>query len=240
MATNELFQFSVVSALMDGVAARGIPIGDLLSHGGHGLGTFRYMVGEMIILDGAIYQMKSDGSVGAIDTAAPGDPVAPFAMVTRFQPTGKSKSIVTSKEALSNVLSGLFPSTKNLYLAFRIEGVFKSLTVRTVGGQQVPHQGLAELGKNQASHSFSGIRGTIIGFRSPSFMQGISVAGDHLHFISADRSHGGHILACEAEGEVEVLAAPLCKIHLQLPQDDDEFNEAQLKSDVAGIARVEG
>ncbi len=59
---NELFQYSVVSALMDGVAGSGLPLAELLSHGDHGLGTFRHMVGEMIILDGAIYQMRSDGS----------------------------------------------------------------------------------------------------------------------------------------------------------------------------------
>ncbi len=70
MATNELLQFSVVSALMDGVASDGMPVAELLTHGDHGLGTFRYMVGEMIVLDGKVYQMRSDGTVATIDPAA--------------------------------------------------------------------------------------------------------------------------------------------------------------------------
>ena len=134
MASNELFQFSVVSALMDGVAEKGVSISDLLSHGDHGLGTFRHMVGEMIILDGTVYQMKSDGSVTSID-AATTDAIAPFAMVTRFQPTSTIKAVLPSKQVLSDLLSKRLPDTKNLYQAFRIDGVFRSVTVRTVGGQ---------------------------------------------------------------------------------------------------------
>lgn len=42
---------------MAGIAAHGLPISDLLSHGNHGLGTFKYLVGEMIVLDGIVYQM---------------------------------------------------------------------------------------------------------------------------------------------------------------------------------------
>jgi hypothetical protein len=63
MATNEVYQFSVVSALMDGVASDGAPLSYLLKHGDTGLGTFRRMQGELIVLDGEIYQMFVDGTV---------------------------------------------------------------------------------------------------------------------------------------------------------------------------------
>lgn len=240
MPQNQLFQYSVVSALMDGVAETGITISDLLSHGDHGLGTFRHMVGEMIILDGIVYDMKPDGSVVALDDNACASQTAPFAMITNYQPKTVARKLIGTKDALTKDLSDFLPNAKNHYVAFRAEGTFKSVTVRTVGGQQSPGESLAELGKRQASHVFKDIEGTIIGFRSPAFMQGISVAGDHLHFISADKQAGGHVLALKGDGYVELSAAPITGVNLQLPAEDDAFNQAKLARDDEGIAAVEG
>ncbi|KAL1838983.1 hypothetical protein VTK73DRAFT_4149 [Phialemonium thermophilum] len=282
MGTNELFQYSVVSALMDGVATNGLPIRTLLSHGDHGLGTFRYMAGEMIILDGTIYQMNSDGTVRAIspDDEAPkeaddatetpspplpaGSPcylasaglpaVSPFAMVTRFRPTTTTRARLSGngKDTLERLLTSLFPGARNTYLAMRLEGTFRSVTVRTATGQRVPGEGLREVAKNQVSHTFGvgsdnstggsegPVRGTMIGFRSPTFLQGVSVAGDHLHFLAEDRMRGGHVLGFEGEGELEVQVASMWKIVLELPHDDEQFNAAKLERDAEGIAAAEG
>jgi len=239
MASNVLFQYSVISALMDGVASTGLPVSQLTNHGNQGLGTFRHMVGEMIMLDGQVFQMRSDGSVTALDAAAAADAVAPFAMVTQFAPTATVRAPLPSKQALGGLLDRLLPGTRNHFLAFRVDGVF-TLTVRTVGGQTAPHESLQELGKHQATHDFAAVEGSIVGFRSPAFMQGISVVGDHLHFVSADRTHGGHVLACESKGEVEVAAAALSSVRLELPRGDEEYNEARLEADAEGIAAVEG
>ncbi|KAF5024525.1 hypothetical protein F66182_3465 [Fusarium sp. NRRL 66182] len=240
MASNQLFQYSVVSALMDGVAGTGITISDLLTHGDHGLGTFRHMVGEMIILDGAVYAMKADGSVVALDINACAEEPTPFAMITRFQPTKAASAQLQTKDALAKCLSDLLPWTKNHYVAFRVEGLFKSITVRTVGGQQFVGQGLAEIGKHQSSHTLEDTRGIIIGFRSPEFMQGISVAGDHLHFLGSNRESGGHVLALEGDGELRVSAAPITAVNLQLPSNDEDYDKAKLAKDSEGIAAVEG
>lgn len=241
MAPNEIFQYSVVAALMDGVAEKGLPVSTLLSHGNHGLGTFKHMVGEMIILDGVLYQMKSDGSVTTVDVSSQSKAVAPFAMITHFEPTQSTEAVLSDKADLFAILSFLLPEAHNLYLAIRISGVFRNVTVRTVGGQTKPHEGLAEVGAHQTSQTFEeSIEGTIIGFRSPAYMQGVSVAGDHLHFISADKKKGGHLLGLASDGEVKVEVAPVSKFHLELPVHDEEFNEASLTGDSAGIAAVEG
>lgn len=241
MAPNELFQYSVVNALMDGVANKGLLISTLLQHGDHGIGTFRHMVGELIIVDGVAYQMKSDGSVTSVDTSLDSSVVAPFAMATHFETTHKTTAVLADKADLFGLLSFLLPEAHNLYLAVRITGVFKSVTVRTVGGQSKPHEGLTEVGKHQTSHTFEEpMEGVIIGFRSPDYMQGVSVAGDHLHFLSKDRTRGGHLLGLASEGEVDVEVAPISKFHLELPVHDEDFNEAGLKGDGAGISAVEG
>lgn len=237
MAFNEVFQYSIVPALMDGVASRGIPVAKLLSHGDHGLGTFRYMVGEMILFDGRLWQMKCDGTVEAIDVADE-NIIAPFAMVTRFRPTTRTTGVFSSKQDLAAKLSDLFPDANNLFVALRMEGRVKSITVRTTAGQQRPGQRLAEIGENQVEHTFSG-EGTIIGFRSPEYTQGIGVAGIHLHFITADEKQGGHVLTLETE-EIELQAAVMSRLHLELPTDDPDFNVAPLVADVKAIAKVEG
>ncbi|KAK0630381.1 alpha-acetolactate decarboxylase [Bombardia bombarda] len=237
-APNEFYQFSIISALMDGVASHGIPISSVLAHGDHGLGTFLQMNGEMIVLDGDVYQMKSDGTTTHI--ATPQDTITPFASVTRFQPTSTTRATVSSKQDLSALLTRLFPAAKNHFLAIRMDGVFKSVNVRTAGGQREPREKMPAVANRQTVHTFEAARGTIIGFRAPEYVMGINVAGDHMHFINEDRKSGGHILAFETEGDVDVKVAQLSKFHLDLPTEDDEFNEASLVGDAQGIHAVEG
>lgn len=246
MAPNEIFQYSIVTALLDGVADNGLPITDLLKHGDHGLGTFRHLEGEMIVLDGVVYQMRSDGSVTEVDLSSNKQDevaVAPFAMITHFQPTQSTQAVLSDKADLHSLVAFLLPEAHNVYLAIRIYGRFRSITVRTVGGQTKPHEGLTEVGAHQTSNTFEEdppIEGTIFGFRSPAYMQNVSVSGDHLHFISADKRKGGHLLALVSDGEVTVEVAPAYKFHLELPAHDDEFNNAPLQGDSEAIAAVEG
>ncbi|KAJ9164643.1 Alpha-acetolactate decarboxylase [Coniochaeta hoffmannii] len=240
---NELFQYSLISALLDGVASTGLPVAELLSHGDHGLGTFRYMVGEMIILDGELYQMKADGTVSPIDPAAASDPpvVAPFAQVTRFEPTATTAAALASKDEVSGALARLLPGSRNHFVAVRLEGTFRSVTVRTAAGQTEPRQSVREVGRNQVSHTFEDVEGTVVGFLSPAFVEGgIGVPGIHLHFITRDRTRGGHVLALETSGEVQVRAAELTKMHVELPVGDEEFDAAPLRGDAAAVKEVEG
>ncbi|KLU92027.1 alpha-acetolactate decarboxylase [Magnaporthiopsis poae ATCC 64411] len=122
MAENEIYQYSIVSALMDGVGSSGLPLSDLITHGDHGLGTFRHMAGEMIVVDGHVYQMKSDGSIATVDTSpgaldkTDGLPiVAPFAMLTRFRPTvHRAPCSPHSKDELAALLSELLLPTVHI------------------------------------------------------------------------------------------------------------------------------
>ncbi|KAK4160292.1 alpha-acetolactate decarboxylase [Cladorrhinum sp. PSN259] len=238
MANNELFQYSLVSALMDGVASNGIPISHLLEHGDHGLGTFLNMNGEMIVVDGEVYQMKGDGSV--VHVSEPTTTLTPFAAITRFHPTATQKTTISGKADLQKILTSLFPASKNHFLAIKMEGIFKTIDFRTAGGQCFPREGMVDVCSRQSTYAFSGEKGTVFGFRCPEYVMGINVAGDHLHFITEDRQRGGHILAFETEGEVELSVAQMSNFHVELPTDDDEFNEAALVKDEQGIKDVEG
>ena len=69
---------------------------------------------------------------------------------------------------------------------------------------------------------------------------GVNVAGDHFHFIAEDRQRGGHILEFVTEGDVDISAAQMSQFRLELPTEDEEFNEAELKLQAQGIKAVEG
>jgi len=79
---HTLFQVSISGALVAGVYDREVSVQSILQHGDFGLGTFANLDGEMVILDGRVYQVQGTGHVSE---AAP-DAGAPFAVVTRFSP----------------------------------------------------------------------------------------------------------------------------------------------------------
>jgi len=84
-ADDALVQFSLLAALAaddyDGV----VPLRDVLAGGDFGVGTFDHLDGEMIVLDGKIYQALADGTVRAADLGG----TTPFAAVTFFSEDGR-------------------------------------------------------------------------------------------------------------------------------------------------------
>jgi acetolactate decarboxylase len=82
MPVHTLFQVSISGALVAGVYDREVSVKSILEHGDFGLGTFANLDGEMVVLDGRVYQVQGTGRVSE---AAP-DAGAPFAVVTQFSP----------------------------------------------------------------------------------------------------------------------------------------------------------
>ncbi|WOO78858.1 Alpha-acetolactate decarboxylase [Vanrija pseudolonga] len=242
MPPNELYQFSVVSALMDGVAGTGVPLRRVIEHGSHGLGTFRGMRGELIALDGEVWKMKHDGSVLRADITPESqtEDYSPFAMVTDFVAEHRGTATLSAKSGVEDVLRRLAPDAHNTHIAFRIDGAFKSIKVRTAQGQCFPGEGLKDVASRQVEVTLPASHGTVIGFRSPQFLQGVVVAGVHMHYIDAGRTAGGHVLALESDGEVQVQVAELWRTVMDLPRGDTAFNEAPLALNDGGIKAVEG
>lgn len=234
MEENHIYQYSLLNALMDGVSETGITVKKLISKGNHGLGTFVRMDGELLLLDGKVYQLRANGN---IREAGPDDQI-PFAVSTNFVPQLRLKVKLEDKSAIDRILDKFEANARNLFITYRIEGVFKRLKCRTVKGQEYKGQPLSELGDKQFVDTYETIDGTIVGFRSPSLWQGLAVAGEHLHFIDKDRKKGGHVLEITAE-DVEMQIAVASNIHIELPTDSD-FNNASLALDDAGIKKVEG
>lgn len=237
MAKNEIYQFSVISALMSGLAssASSIPISDLLKQGDFGVGTFEKMDGEMVVVDSEAYQFRADGTTSKVRP----DQLAPFAMVTRFEPQLTKSIQAPTKADLQDLIDRTLPDAKNAFVLFKLKGVFKNVKIRAVHAQSYPGELLSTLTEHQMIKEFHSAKGTIVGLRSPAWSVGVSVVGVHAHFIDEQRKFGGHILELSTEEEVILELAVANKFHLQLPESS-EFGGRQLELDEAGIKKAEG
>ncbi|PGH33202.1 alpha-acetolactate decarboxylase [[Emmonsia] crescens] len=234
--TNHIYQYSLLSALMEGVCEAGISVSKLLSQGNHGIGTFARMDGELILLDDTVYQLQADE--GGVREASMEDQI-PYAVATNFSPTHTLvHQSLQSKLSIEEVLTAIAPQARNLFLSYRIKARFSSMTVRMVRGQQYPGQPLSELGDNQCINHYEDIEGTVVGFRAPVAWQGFSVSGHHLHFISSDCTRGGHVLDLRTD-DATIYMAVASNVRIELPTSE-EFNVAKLKVNDAGIKKVEG
>jgi len=220
-----LTQVSTIDALMVGCYEGPATVADVRSWGDLGLGTFAHLDGEMVMLDHTVYQVTSDGVVHKPEQAMH----VPFAVATWFSPTASQPlAHGVDPTELGTVVSSLVASP-NLPVAFRVDGTFTLVQVRSVPRQTPPYQPLTEVVKTQPRFNLANVKGTLIGFRCPAYLKGVNVVGYHMHFISADREQGGHVLNFLLDkGTIQVDA--LTEVRLRLPNDEG-FYRADLSED---------
>jgi acetolactate decarboxylase len=230
---REVYQTSTMGALLEGVYDGEVTIRELLHHGDFGVGTFNRLDGEMVVLDGVCYQLRSDGSA----TIADPEQKTPFAVVTRFHADHTLEvSEPCDRAAVKELIDSALEST-NLVVAVRVVGEFSMIRSRTVTEQHQPYRRFTEATQDQQEVTFTDVAGTLAGFRMPEFEQGISVAGYHSHFIDEDHHHGGHALDYRlVRGTVEISVRS--ELHLSL-QRTPEFLSADLTGrDIDGQIRL--
>jgi acetolactate decarboxylase len=229
-----LYQYSTIDALLAGDYDGELTCGDLKKEGNLGLGTFNALDGEMVVLDGKVYQVKVSGKVAQ----APDSGKTPFAVITSFNP---QRVMPLQKAANLQELAKLMDQnlpTKNIFYALKIEGRFPKVVARSVPRQTRPYPPLVQAVKKQAVFNFTDVEGTILGFRCPVYVKGVNVPGYHLHFLTKDRTQGGHVLDCALEN-LTVQIDPIHQFTLVLPQDL-EFYRLDLEKDKSGeLKKVE-
>ena len=195
-ARETVYQVATYSALAAGLYGGVGTVGELRAHGDLGIGTFDGLDGELIMLDGAVYQARADGVV----VLAADDATVPFGDTTIFdQEVNQDLGEVASVAALQAALDKLMVR-KDAFYAIRIDAEFAQVKVRCPPKQQIPYPTLAEALKNQVFFEYSNVRGTVVGFWTPEYASGVNVAGYNLHFISADRTKGGHLVEGHLSG----------------------------------------
>jgi acetolactate decarboxylase len=208
---HTLFQTSTIEALLDGNYEGDVTFAELGEHGDFGLGTFDALDGEMICLDGDFYRVRADGRAYAVD----GGSKTPFAVVTFFEPDLLLPlADLEDFAALCAHLEGVV-GDRAVCHAVRVDGYFDYVKTRSVPRQEKPFPPLVEVVEDQPTFEFRGLRGSLAGFRFPDRAEGLNVAGYHFHFISEDRSVGGHLLECRiSRGELRVDHESSLKLEL--------------------------
>jgi acetolactate decarboxylase len=213
---HTLFQTSTIDALLEGSYEGDISFAELGARGDFGLGTLDALDGEMICLDGSFYQIKSDGRAYAVDR----DARTPFAVVTTFEPdVTRTLSNPLDFEALCDYVEEVIGGDA-VCCAVRVDGRFEYVETRSVPRQDKPYPPLVEVVEKQPTFELHDVPGSLVGFRFPDYAQGLNVPGYHFHFLTTDRSAGGHVLGCRlTRGELYIDREG--DLQLELPPDVD-------------------
>lgn len=230
MTTGILYQHGTLGALVPGLLKGTQPLADLLTHGDFGIGTLTGLDGELVILDGVVYQVQATGHVQVITEGA-----VPFANVhdAAFGPNA-ALAAPTAAAVEAAMLKRI--GTRNLFAAIRLHGRFGSVTARAVKKQTRPYPGLAATAADQAVFTRTQVTGTLMGYWSPQLYAGMASPGFHLHFLSDDHTFGGHVLDF-ADAEGELATQRFEDVQLHLPVHDADFLTADLDGDLLGDIR---
>ncbi|MBN1892116.1 MAG: acetolactate decarboxylase [Clostridiales bacterium] len=229
-----VYQVSTINALLAGYYDGQVSVEKMKENGDIGIGTFADLDGEMIVLDGTVYRAKYDGTV----EKAGDSESTPFAAVTFFDEDRALENIdFADYESLKQILDTQIENP-NLFYAFRIDGEFTRIEVRSVPPQEKPYPPLTEVTKDQPTFTYENVRGTLVGFWCPAFVSGINVSGYHLHFISEDATAGGHLLNASSPGvTIRIDRTPSFTMSLS---ESSAFGEIALQEDKAeDIEKVE-
>ena len=78
---GRLYLSAPVNAIVEGIYEEHVPFSEIKRHGDFGLGTFDLLDGEMVMLDGRVWQMRADGCVAEVGDEA----LTPFSLGLQYQ-----------------------------------------------------------------------------------------------------------------------------------------------------------
>ena len=228
--TDTLFQVSTLQALMQGYYYPVSTVGELKENGDFGIGCFEGVNGELIMVDGVVYQAIYDSSILVPDNNA----TIPYTTVTFFNADISTdfeniSSIDVLKEQLNKIVN---ENGNNVFYFVRIDGTFDTLYYRSEYAQKEPYKTLAKaMETDQTFFNKENETGTIVGLYCPDFMDKLNSSGWHFHFITADKKNGGHLLNASAKN-VSVQLDKKTTFKMILPEEE-KFQKFQLSKDMS-------
>ncbi|MGN4157242.1 acetolactate decarboxylase [Staphylococcus auricularis] len=221
-----LYQHGTLADLMAGMLQGTASINDILEHGDLGIGTLSGSDGEVIILDGKAYHANAAGDFRTLT----GEELTPFATITPFK---KDTQFEVETGQTSDTLQQAIldkAKSKNLFLAVKVSGQFKDISVRMLPKQDPPYTRLKNSAEQQPEYTKTDMKGTIVGFYAPQLFHGIASGGFHLHFIDDDKTFGGHVLDFNIQsGTVELHHIETLEQHF--PIEDPTYLETDIDYD---------
>ena len=233
---NQLYQHGTLALLVPGLLEGTTTIGELLTHGDTGIGTGEGLDGELIILDGVAYKVGQSG----VAERVPDDFTMAFANVhhAAFQYQCERRDI--GLEDLNNRIVEA-NGRANTFFSVIVRGTFSFIKTRAVIKQQAPYPTLVEVADRQAMFLRHDVKGTMLGYFSPEMFHGAAVAGFHEHFLSDDRTFGGHVLDAVLD-HGKIYSQVFDTLVQHLPVDDPEYRNHDFRHDpiAEAITAAEG
>lgn len=218
--SDMFYHYSIWHAFVNKVFEGDITAAEVKANGDIGLGSYNLLDGELIMLNGKLYQAKEDGSV----ITPADDTKVVYANATFFDRNDSFElGEVPDYETLRKHINEKLP-TKNMFYAFKIHGEFTKMKCGGLHKQKKPFkEGLDVLIPNRPIFERENFSGTMVGFFCPEFIGDINAAGYHLHFVSDDETFAGHVMEFEAKN----LKVEIDQIHeykFVLPQTEAYMN----------------
>ena len=227
MLKQYIYQTGTINSLLEAVYDGDTTIAELANKGNFGLGALDAIDGELVICDGKFFRADANCRLNRLaDTMK-----TPFAVISHFQPSLSFTLNASSFADLETQLLAHLPST-NLIYAFRIEGLFTQIDLRSEECTCRPYRRLIEiLPALQRTHSFADISGTLIGVYFPTYLSQLNVPGFHFHFVDVAEEIGGHVYGLNLVGG-QVKVQVIHGFDLSMIASD-EFYQANLASNIA-------
>lgn len=193
---HALYQSTPLAYLQAGNYNTTITVDQFKSLGNFGIGIFDRFDGEAVLLNGVTYQITGTGKV-----VIPSDQAKLlfgscmlFDVEKRFAMRNVA-SYTDFQEALQKYFS------TDLHIrALQVEGTFTSVRVGCLQQQNPPYQPFDEATRQVKEYTWRDVRGTLVGFWTPPAVPAaVMASGFHLHFISEDKTLGGHVVDFQAD-----------------------------------------
>ena len=219
---NKLYQYGVADAFVGGLYKGTLPLKELKFKGDFGLGAPDMLDGELTMLDGKVYQTKATD-----ETVEPHNDFKASMLFTTFFKADTAfhlENIIDEKALLEQVSREL--KNKNALYAIKITGKFDHIKTRAFPPvKNEPFPLITSIFDTQKFFEFSNTQGTLIGYHLPEYLNGINSKDFHFHFLSTDKTQGGHVLDFTGK-DLKIEIAELKSFELEIPTDKDfqQFN----------------
>ncbi len=222
-------QVALLQSLTLGHFNGSIKVKDWKKFGDTGIGTFDGLNGEMVVLDGVVYQ----GDQNCLAHVMGDNETVPFSNITFFEKDFFAKlENIPDKTALESHLNALIKNYgANSFYMIKIPAKYATILIRSEAKQYEPYPTLVQaLEATQKEVTLQDVEGTIVGLYCPPYMAGLNSVGWHFHFISADKKYAGHVLNMNiTSGEVQFDKTD--NFTLRLPENAD-FQKLNLAEDL--------
>lgn len=225
--SDVFYQYSIWFAFVNKVFDGDLKVSELKTKGDIGLGSFDFLDGELVMLDGVPYRIRENGEI----SVGQDDDEVVYSDATFFNEDGKFKingpiDYVSFKEKLNIEMK-----SKHYFYTYKIPVNVDYIKLGGVPKVEKPFtDGLDVLLPIRPVFETENISGTLIGFYCPEYIGNINAFGHHFHFISDDRKWGGHVMEFKTKSDIEVPWDQKTSYTFDLPKNET-FENVKLDSE---------